>query len=162
MRKQANIGTTSLILIFVILCLSTFGLLSLSSAKGDLSLAEKNAKAVQTYYEADAAGETFVQMVHQVFREAKEQKLAGARREVISGRSWEAIILTVWCRRISEWNSDRLCILSFGQRRMRNTGFRAGMYITGKNMKLTGPCLSGQGKCPDKEGCSECGGSDEE
>ena len=81
MRKQANIGTTSLILIFVILCLSTFGLLSLSSAKGDLSLAEKNAKAVQAYYEADAAGETFVQMVHQVFREAKEQKLAGARRE---------------------------------------------------------------------------------
>ena len=81
MRKQANIGTTSLILIFVILCLSTFSLLSLSSAKGDLSLAEKNAKAVQAYYEADAAGETFVQMVHQVFREAKEQKLAGARRE---------------------------------------------------------------------------------
>lgn len=75
MRKQVNIGTTSLILIFVILCLSAFGLLSLSSAKGDLNLAEKNAKAVQIYYEADAAGEAFVQMVHQVFQEAKSRIL---------------------------------------------------------------------------------------
>lgn len=151
MRKQANIGTTSLILIFVILCLSTFGLLSLSSAKGDLSLAEKNAKAVQAYYEADAAGETFVQMVHQVSKKRKSRSWPGLSGRIISRRSWEAIIWTVWCRRISEWNLDRLCILSFGQRRMRNTGFRAGMYITGKSMKLTGPCLSGQGKCPDKE-----------
>lgn len=81
MRKQVNIGTTSLILIFVILCLSAFGLLSLSSAKGDLNLAEKNAKAVQIYYEADAAGEAFVQMVHQVFQEAKKQNLTGSRRD---------------------------------------------------------------------------------
>ena len=40
-KHKVNIGLTSLILIFIILCLSTFCLLSLSSARGDLSLAER-------------------------------------------------------------------------------------------------------------------------
>ena len=35
-RNKVNIGLSSLILIFIVLCLSTFGLLSLSSARGDL------------------------------------------------------------------------------------------------------------------------------
>lgn len=69
MKSRMNIGTTSLILIFIVLCLSTFGLLSLSNARGDLNLAEKNAEAVRTYYEADAQGELFVQMVDQALRD---------------------------------------------------------------------------------------------
>lgn len=81
MRRKMNIGATSLILIFIVLCLSTFGLLSLSSARGDWSLAEKNAGAVRTYYEADAKGEQFVRMVDQVLQDAAARGLAGARRE---------------------------------------------------------------------------------
>ena len=38
-KHKVNIGLTSLILIFIILCLATFSLLSLSSARGDQSLA---------------------------------------------------------------------------------------------------------------------------
>ena len=41
-KSGANIGSASLILIFIVLCLGTFGLLSLSSAKNDLDLAERN------------------------------------------------------------------------------------------------------------------------
>ena len=41
-RNKVNIGLSSLILIFIVLCLSTFGLLSLSSARGDLELAERD------------------------------------------------------------------------------------------------------------------------
>lgn len=81
MRRKMNIGTTSLILIFIVLCLSTFGLLSLSSARGDWSLADKNAGAVRTYYEADAKGEQFVRMVDQVLQDAAARGLAGAERE---------------------------------------------------------------------------------
>ena len=44
-RNKVNIGLSSLILIFIVLCLSTFGLLSLSSARGDLELAERGAQA---------------------------------------------------------------------------------------------------------------------
>ena len=37
-RNKVNIGASSLILIFIVLCMATFGLLSLSSAQGDLKL----------------------------------------------------------------------------------------------------------------------------
>lgn len=71
MKRRMNIGTTSLILIFIVLCLSTFGLLSLSSARGDWNLAQKNAGAVRGYYAADAKGEAFVAMVDQTLRQAE-------------------------------------------------------------------------------------------
>ena len=68
MKSKVNIGSSSLILIFIILCLSVFGLLSLTSARSDLALAQKNAQAVQGYYEADTMGEQFVQMVDQALQ----------------------------------------------------------------------------------------------
>lgn len=65
-KNKANIGSSSLILIFIVLCLATFGLLSLTSASNDWDLAAKNAAAVQSYYKADSQGEEFVQMVDEV------------------------------------------------------------------------------------------------
>ncbi len=56
-------------LIFIVLCLATFGLLSLSSAKGDLSLAERQAEAVSAYYEADSKGQEWVRQVDAVLQE---------------------------------------------------------------------------------------------
>lgn len=73
MKSKVNIGSSSLILIFIILCLSVFGLLSLTSARSDLSLAQKNAQAVQGFYEADSQGETFVQMVDQALQESQDE-----------------------------------------------------------------------------------------
>lgn len=81
MRRKINIGTTSLILIFIVLCLSTFGLLSLSNARGDLNLAEKNAGAVRAYYEADASGERFVSMVDGILQDIAARGLREADRE---------------------------------------------------------------------------------
>ena len=63
MKVRMNIGISSLILIFIILCLVTFGLLSLSSAKNDLSLAERNGSAVKEFYRADREGAQFIAMV---------------------------------------------------------------------------------------------------
>ncbi|WP_373263498.1 short-chain dehydrogenase [Hungatella hathewayi] len=60
---KANIGSSSLILIFIVMCLVTFGMLSLTSAKSDLSLANRNADAVTEYYRADMEGEAFYRMV---------------------------------------------------------------------------------------------------
>lgn len=60
---KANIGSSSLILIFIVMCLVTFGMLSLTSAKSDLSLANRNADAVTEYYRADTEGEAFYRMV---------------------------------------------------------------------------------------------------
>lgn len=62
---RINIGTSSLILIFIILCLTVFGLLSLSSAGSDWKLAQKNAEAVRAYYEADGQAVEFAAMVEE-------------------------------------------------------------------------------------------------
>ena len=63
---RANIGTSSLILIFIVLCLTIFGLLSLSSAGSDWKLARKNAEAVRGYYKADGQAVEFLAMVEEV------------------------------------------------------------------------------------------------
>lgn len=69
---RANIGSSSLILIFIVMCLVTFGMLSLTSAKSDLSLAKRNADAVTEYYRADSEGEAFYRMVEAAVKSACE------------------------------------------------------------------------------------------
>lgn len=56
-KQRIQIGVSSLVLIFTVLCLVVFGTLSLASAKADYRLAEKNQQSVQAYYKVDAEGE---------------------------------------------------------------------------------------------------------
>lgn len=68
-RNKVSIGASSLILIFIVLCMATFGLLSLSSAQGDLKLAMRNTEAVEYFYEAEAVGQRWLKEVDQVLIE---------------------------------------------------------------------------------------------
>ena len=63
--RGANVGSASLILIFIVLCLGTFGLLALSSAGNDLDLARRNEAAVAEYYRADGEAEVFLMKVNE-------------------------------------------------------------------------------------------------
>ena len=49
---QIGTGVTSILMIFVILCLTTFGILSYTSAKADLALTNKNADYISSFYDA--------------------------------------------------------------------------------------------------------------
>lgn len=60
MKERIHIGTASIILVFIILCLSVFSLLSLSDGKSALTFAQQKAAAVTAYYEADSAGQQFL------------------------------------------------------------------------------------------------------
>lgn len=60
MKNRISIGISSIVLIFLILCLSVFSLLSLSDAKTALTFSERHANAVRIYYETDAIGQTFL------------------------------------------------------------------------------------------------------
>lgn len=57
MREKQNLsigtGVPSILMIFVVLCLTTFGVLSISSGKADLNLTKKNGLQIEAYYEAD-------------------------------------------------------------------------------------------------------------
>lgn len=70
---RANIGGPSLILIFIVMCLVTFGMLSLSTAKSEHNLAVRNASAITEYYRADGEGEAFYQMVLNKVKSVKEK-----------------------------------------------------------------------------------------
>ncbi len=58
-KRRANIGSSTLIVIFIVLCLTTFSLLSLGNAKSDALLSGRNADAVREYYRADSLGTEF-------------------------------------------------------------------------------------------------------
>lgn len=53
-RYGAGLGATSLILMFAVLCLAIFALLSLSVANRDRGYTEKLASSVTGYYQADS------------------------------------------------------------------------------------------------------------
>jgi len=56
-KQRIQFGTTSLLLIFTVLCLVVFSILSLASAKADYRLSVKNEESVKAYYAADSEGE---------------------------------------------------------------------------------------------------------
>lgn len=55
-----NIGSSSLLIVFVILCLATFAILSLSSAKSDFSLSKRLAEHKSSYYKASSNAEAIL------------------------------------------------------------------------------------------------------
>lgn len=58
MNKKAfqfptGVGVSSLVVIFAVLCMSVFGVLSLSEAQTQNALGEKNRQHIENYYKAD-------------------------------------------------------------------------------------------------------------
>lgn len=51
------VGASSLLVIFAVLCLTVFALLSLSTVRADVRLADASARAVSDYYAADCAAQ---------------------------------------------------------------------------------------------------------
>ena len=78
-KRRASIGSSSLILIFIVLCLATFGILSLGNARREDALSEKNADAVKAYYQADSQAEGFVEMVDRALCQG------GKKQQVLDG-----------------------------------------------------------------------------
>lgn len=72
------VGGSSLLVIFSVLCLTVFALLSLSTVQADRRLAETSAASVQAYYAADCRAE-----------EILAQLRSGLRPEGVSGKENE-------------------------------------------------------------------------
>lgn len=73
-----NIGSSSLLVIFLVLCLVTFAILSLSSARSDYSFSERLAAHRANYYEASSKAEDVTGEIDQILCEtAEEIDLAG-------------------------------------------------------------------------------------
>lgn len=74
-KEQAsfvNIGSSSLLIVFLILCMATFAILSLSSAKSDYSHSEKLAAHKSQYYKASSEAEEVLDKIDEEL-----EKIAG-------------------------------------------------------------------------------------
>lgn len=74
MRRENNnmgisVGSSSILAIFVVLCLTTFATLSLVSARADYKLTQKTAQATSEYYAADLKAEELLQELHKALGE---------------------------------------------------------------------------------------------
>lgn len=65
-----NIGASSLLVVFLVLCIATFAGLSLSAAKSDENAATQLAERRSAYYEASNRSESLVQLIADVAEEA--------------------------------------------------------------------------------------------
>ena len=71
-QKFSNVGASSILMIFIILCLTVFGLLSLISAKAELRLSEKSKESVEEFYAADAEVERIIKEIDDILFEARQ------------------------------------------------------------------------------------------
>lgn len=60
---QFSVGGASILMIFVVLCLTTFGVLSYVTANADNRISERNAEAVKNYYQANRQAQTKLEEV---------------------------------------------------------------------------------------------------
>ena len=64
-RTFINIGISSIIFIFIVLCLSVFALLSVNSARQSYAFVQRNAEAVTAYYQADSKAQKWLHSLKQ-------------------------------------------------------------------------------------------------
>ena len=95
MRKQSekaptpffNIGTSSLLVIFLILCLVTFAILTLTSAKSDADFAEKLAHHKTNYYAACNTAESTLDEIDAVLADAWQRSDTDTSKNSINNDS---------------------------------------------------------------------------
>lgn len=66
-----SVGASSILMIFVVLCLTTFGILSYVTANADSKLSTKNSETVENYYKGIAAGEKMLKQIDEALSSAK-------------------------------------------------------------------------------------------
>lgn len=67
-----SIGGVTVLVIFTVLCLTIFSVLSLASAQADKRLSDKNLEQAARYYEADGKAEEWLREVDAALRQASD------------------------------------------------------------------------------------------
>jgi hypothetical protein len=74
---KVSTGITSILMIFVVLCLTAFGVLSYSAANVDLKLSQKNADSISSYYSAESAVNEKICEIDGIILKARQDGLSG-------------------------------------------------------------------------------------
>lgn len=82
---QFSVGGASILMIFVVLCLTAFGILSYVTANADSRISEKNAEAVRNYYKADGKIQEELKQIDTALLTAKADAEQAADKGSLSG-----------------------------------------------------------------------------
>lgn len=88
---QFSVGGASILMIFVVLCLTAFGILSYVTANADSRISAKNAEAVQNYYKADGQIQAELKQVDAVLLTAKADAKQAADEGSVDGLKNKAL-----------------------------------------------------------------------
>ena len=88
---QFSVGGASILMIFVVLCLTAFGILSYVTANADSRISEKNAEAVQNYYKADGKIQEELKQIDAALLTAKTDAGQAAREGSLDGLKNQAL-----------------------------------------------------------------------
>nr|WP_319489614.1 hypothetical protein [uncultured Caproiciproducens sp.] len=80
-----GVGASSILMIFVVLCLTTFGILSYVTANADNKISTKNAETVESYYTGTVAAEEKLQKIDMALVSAKEDAQQAASGTALTG-----------------------------------------------------------------------------
>lgn len=100
-----HVGSSSILVVFVLLCLTTFATLSMVSANADYRIMQKSADASDRYYRADTASEGLVARIDLVlqesyaasidgesYRQVSQQRITGVLEDMVVPESWGVIV----------------------------------------------------------------------
>jgi len=93
MNKGIGVGSASIVLVFAVLCLTIFTLITLTSAENDMAMASAEARLVKGYYEAD----TLAQLILADILRADAIPASVRGVEILSRRQENARIVTFSC-----------------------------------------------------------------
>ncbi len=85
------VGIPSVLMLFLVLCLTLLGLLSFLAARSDWNLTRKNRESVLAYYAADARAQRVLRRVDEALREAGP---GGRSAKALDGLSAEGVRLS--------------------------------------------------------------------
>lgn len=128
MSRKGNfhlgVGASSILMIFVVLCLTTFGILSYVTANADNKLSTKNAETVESYYTSAAAAEGKLQKIDTALISAGEDaRLAAAGTSLTDlkyyneykGRGELQSVTDILTGGVPGARKQAVCYLSFAQ-----------------------------------------------
>lgn len=69
---RVGVGASSILMIFIVLCLTTLGVLSFVSAKANLSLTDRRTQQVTAYYESNARADALIAEIDAIISEARK------------------------------------------------------------------------------------------
>ncbi len=87
-----NIGSSSLLIVFLVLCLTSFAILSLSSAQNDYTFSKRLAGHKTEYYEASSRAELILGEIDKILEENAGEPAAAAA--ALNGREIDHIALS--------------------------------------------------------------------